>query len=334
MRSARIGWDEPALHGALARGLDLPASRDAQRLAGHLAGAFGLATVALVHYGSHAQGSGTGPDSAADFFVIVDHYRKAYQALAATLPHPFIAWRAAVLNRILPPNVISVAAPGAGTTRTAKCCVLSLGDLARACSRAPRDHFVRARLFQRVQLVWARDEESRARVSDAVAAARGATFAWSRPFLPEEFDAATYCRALLEISYAGEIRPEDDRRVGVLLETQAETLVPMYDTLLAHLAARGVLVRAGDRYRDRRRPGAVARSCARAWFGWSKARATLRWAKYVVLYDDWLDYVVRKVERRGGVAIDLTPRERRWPLIFLWPKALRFLGRQRRRGRR
>jgi hypothetical protein len=60
-------------------------------------------------------------------------------------------------------------------------------------------------------------------------------------------------------------------------------------------------------------------------------RATLRWAKYVALYDDWLEYVVRKVERRSGVALELTGRERRWPLVFLWPKLVRFLARPRRR---
>ena len=50
--------------------------------------------------------------------------------------------------------------------------------------------------------------------------------------------------------------------------------------------------------------------------------------QYVVLYEDWLDYVVHKVERRRGVTVELTDRERRWPLIFLWPKAIRILGRR------
>jgi len=44
-----------------------------------------------------------------------------------------------------------------------------------------------------------------------------------------------------------------------------------------------------------------------------------------VLYDDWLDYVVRKIARRSGVTVELTARERRWPLIFLWPKAIQYL---------
>jgi hypothetical protein len=324
--------DDPALRAALARGLDRPAGADAEALAGHLARAFGSATAAVIHYGSHAQQSGSGPDSAWDFFVIVDAYRPAYQALAAVRPRGFSPAWAAFLNRLLPPNVLSVTAPDGDPPRLAKCCVLSLRDLDRACSPAPADHFARARLFQHVELAWARDTNSRARVTAAVVSARSMTFAWGRPFLPARFDAATYARTLLEVSYAAEIRPEDDRRVDALMASQGGTMVPMFDALLGRLAAAGRLVREGDGYRDPRRPGALARAVARAWLGWSKTRATLRWAKYVALYDDWLEYVVRKVERRSGVTLELTPRERRWPLLFLWPKLLRFLGRPRRRA--
>jgi hypothetical protein len=331
LHTAPNGRDEPSLLETLARGLDAPPDPDTRRLAGHLAGTFGHAAVALLHYGSHAQSSGTEIDSAWDFFVVVDDYQQAYRSLGARLPYRLVAWRAALLNHVLPPNVISVVGPGPGAARTAKCCVLSLGDLARACSSMPRDHFVRARLFQHIQLVWARDEEHRRRVTGAVVAARRATFSWCRPFLPARFDPALFCRTLLDVSYAAEIRPEDDQRVEAVMAAQADTLVPMYDVLLAHLAGRGVLAREGDRYRDPRPPGVVTRALSRSWFGWSKLRATLRWAKYVALYDDWLDYVVRKIERRSGVSIEITPRERRWPLVFLWPKALRYLTRAGRR---
>jgi hypothetical protein len=106
----------------------------------------------------------------------------------------------------------------------------------------------------------------------------------------------------------------------------------MFETLLAGLAARGMLRRVADDYRVARAAGAFERASARAWFARSKARATLRWLKYVALYDDWLDYVVRKVERKSGETVDLSERERRWPLIFLWPRALRFIARRPRRG--
>lgn len=324
------GPDDAALRAALERGLDLPAGADAQRIAAFLAPAFGPACVALLHYGSHAQSAETGPDSAWDFFVIVDDYGAAYRALAAALPRGFPARRGALLNRILPPNVISVTTPGPDA-RLAKCCVLSARDLARACSPRPADHFVRARLFQQTHLLWTRDAAARARVADAIASARRGTFAWGRPFLPERFDARGYGRALLEVSYAGEIRPEAARHVDVLLDAQGPTLIPMFETLLARLVADGTLARDGGGYRDTRRPGVVGRALAKLWFGWSKTRATLRWLKYVALYDDWLDYVLRKVERRSGVRFELTERERRWPLVFLWPKALRFIAG--RRGR-
>jgi hypothetical protein len=107
--------------------------------------------------------------------------------------------------------------------------------------------------------------------------------------------------------------------------------MPVFETLLAGLAARGRLRRWGDDYQLTRPPGTLARAGARVWFGLSKVRATVRWLKYVALYQDWLDYVVRKVERKSGVSLELTERERRWPLLFLWPKAVRFIaGRPRR----
>jgi hypothetical protein len=78
-------------------------------------------------------------------------------------------------------------------------------------------------------------------------------------------------------------------------------------------------------YRDARPPDARAARRQAAYFRQSKRRATARWAKYVALYDDWLDYIVQKVARRTGQTVTLTARERRWPLLFLWPKAIRFL---------
>ena len=309
--------------GALALGLDRPAEADTRRLAAFVAHAFGPATVALIHYGSHAQHSAVSPDSARDFFVILDDYPSAYRALAATLDTRFRPGTASLLNRVLPPNVLSLKEPGAAPV--AKCAVLSLADLIRGCSAGARDQFVRGRLFQQIQLVWVRDARARDAVTAALVEARHCTFGWVRPFLPPHFDTHAYCLEMLRVSYAQEIRPEGHERLAALLEDQSATLLPMYGALLTDLAARGVLVREPDGYRDTAAPGAWARARQQLWFTVSKLRATLRWAKYIALYDDWLDYVVRKVERRSGVRMELTSRERRWPLIFLWPRAVRFL---------
>ncbi len=324
---------DPALRAALAAGLDRPPGPEAAALAAFLAGAFGPTTVAIIHYGSYAQNSGASPESARDFFVIVDRYPEGYRSLAAALHTRFAPAMASRLNRVLPPNVLAVVAPGDARPLPAKVAVLSLGDLLRACSVRARDHFVQGRLFQQVQLAWVRDPAAREAVLGAVLEARARTFEWGRPFLPPRFDAEGFARALLETSYAGEIRPEQEERLEVLLQAQRAVLIPLCGALLEHLAARGLLERDGNRYRDPRPPGRRARLGARAYFTGSKARTTLRWFKYVALYEGWLDYVVRKVERRSGVTLRLSPLERRWPLLFLWPKALRFLIRRpRRRG--
>jgi hypothetical protein len=64
---------------------------------------------------------------------------------------------------------------------------------------------------------------------------------------------------------------------------------------------------------------------------WSRVRATARWPKHAITFDGWLDYILRKAERHSGETIVLTPLERRLPFIFLWPRALGFLWRQRKR---
>ena len=333
MPPAPIPPPEPGLRAALEGGIFDPLPADAARLVTYLARAFGPSTVALIHYGSHAQGSGATPESARDFFVIVDDYPRAYRALAASRGGRFPAGAAATLNRLLPPNVVSVTEPEGSSPLTAKCAVLSVLDLRRACAPGARDLWVRVRAFQQVQLAWARDDAGRDAARAALVAMRASTLEWGRYFLPARFDAEGFCRALIAAGYRSEIRPEDPARVDVLVTAQRATLVPVYDALLGARVACGELARDTDGYHDPHPPGAAARLRMRVYLAVNKARATLRWAKYLALYEGWLDYLVQKVERRSGVKVELTPRERRWPLLFLWPKALRYLGaRPQRRG--
>ncbi len=315
----------PAVVRALTADVVEPLAPDAARVAQALAAAFGPACVALVHYGSHAQRSNAAPESAYDFFVIVTDYEPAYEALARSHGLPRTPRTAARLNRVLPPNIIAVRARDMTPPAVAKCAVLSLADLAHAVSAGANDHFIQGRLFQHVQLAWSRDRESRAAVLDALASCRARTCEWGRPYLPDTFDAAGYLRALLTRSFAAEIRPEDEDRIETLTGAQRASLAPVYDALLHQLAARKVIVREGDVYHPASPAPAPLRRRWERYFARSKRRATLRWAKYVILYDGWVDYIAAKVERRSGVRVALTSRERRWPLLFLWPRVLRYL---------
>ena len=316
---------DPALIAKLATGLDTVRSARTDQLAAFIAGACGQTTVALVHYGSHAQQSQPRAESAHDFFVIVDRYRDAYRSLTSNGVARFRPHVATVLNHLLAPNVIRVTVPGVTPALEGKCAVYSWSDFHLAASSLARDHFALGRLFQHVQVAWSRDQQSRERVIDLLVGARIATFVWGRPYLPRQFDVDAYCRILLETSFAAEIRPEGSERVNALVDAQRETLIPVYTALLDQLVQQRIVARNGKVYTIVEPAGKWAKFRATMYFRRSKVRATLRWLKYIALYDGWLEYILKKVAGRSGVSVELTERERRWPLIFLWPKAIRYL---------
>ena len=254
-------------------GLDSPVSPRAEELIRYITKAFGPSTAAIVHYGSRAQQSGSRPESAYDFFVIVDDYEAAFVSFANQVQPRFSARSAIVLSRFLPPSVVALThLPGTGAHDTAKCAVLSLRDLAMACSSDSPDHFAKGRLFQQLQLAWARDEASRKRVEDAIVSARLATFDWGAASMLSSFSIEDYLRILLATSYAGEIRPETRERIGELLTAQLPTMLAMYGALLANLEGRGVVRRTGDKYSLTQAPTPTERARMDSYFKRQGAR--------------------------------------------------------------
>jgi hypothetical protein len=111
--------------------------------------------------------------------------------------------------------------------------------------------------------------------------------------------------------------------VKEVYEAQREALRGMYGELLDEAAGQGRLRRTdGGRYAFVSPPGGMDRLRAELYFFFSKIRATARWLKHVVTFNDWLTYIRRKVERRTGREIHLTRLERKLPLLFLWPRVI------------
>jgi hypothetical protein len=203
----------------------------------------------------------------------------------------------------------------------------------RETSVARHDHFFLGRMFQPVEIVHAADEPTREGVLGGLASARALTYAWVRPWLPPSFDVETYCRTLLRVSLGREIRPEPSGRADALWDVQKEFLQSVYGRILADLAKAGELIARGSDYSLARPVTAGERLRVGWYFRWSMVRATARWAKYMVTFDDWLEYILRKARRHSGQDIVLTPRERRMPLVFLWPRVIRYLRHKDKQGR-
>jgi hypothetical protein len=304
----------------------LPAApaREAAALATQVAAAGGGAVRAVVFFGSRHTGAASRESFGAfDLFVVVADYRAFYAGLKAARQLRrgvgLVAW----LNTWLAPNQVAFRGEH---DAVGKLSVVTDATWLRESGPRRRDHFCAGRLFQPAQCVWAAEAAAGELALEGVAQAHAITLAWAAPWLPERFDAALYTRRLLEVSLAREIRPEPRGRAEALWSGQREHLLAVYARLLEAWADEGELESLGEGgYRLARAPTPTQRRAVESFFQRSKARATARWFKYMLTFDDWLDYIRLKAERHTGQPVVLTPRERRWPLVFLWPRLFRYL---------
>ena len=301
-----------------------PGGELAQRLTQSLVEVVGTHLRAVLLYGSHLLGASPDRYSAHDLVVVVEEYLGTYRELRRRgLTHrpprlmASLAW-------LLPPNVIAYS-PEGGDGPIAKCLIISARDFERELSSRSRDHFMISRLIQEVGVLYVRDAVAEQWLEARLDAARRTVLDWAAPYVATPFTAETLTREMIAICYRSEIRPESGSRAGSVFEAQRAYLVETYERLLADASTEGLLGREGNGYRSSRQPGPMARLRRSAYFFFSKLRVTARWFKHVLTFENWLPYVVRKVERRTGMNVELTALERRLPLIFLWPRLVRVL---------
>ena len=288
----------------------------------------GAAVRAVIFFGSRKTQARPDAWSAWDLFVLVSGYGDFYRSLrrAGALRRP--PGLAAGLNAVMPPNSLALRAPdpAGGPELLAKCAVVSLADFRRDTSEKHRDHFLMGRLFQPAEIVYAAGPADAEEALSGLARAALLTYHWVRPWLPERFDLEEYTRTLLRVSFSAEIRPEPAGRADALWQVQKEAQRPVYARLLEALRAEGELAEPTPGVYALVRPVTRAERLRRAaYFRVSLLRATARWAKYVVTFEGWLEFILRKARRHTGDDIVLTARERRLPLVFLWPRVWRYL---------
>jgi len=293
-------------------------------LAEGLVEAGGGSVRAVILYGSHLLNASPGSFSAYDFVVLVDDYSRFYREMkgAHELHRP--TWIMSALSKILAPNVIAFT-PDDGRHGIAKCLIVRKDHFERALGPEPSDHFLLGRMVQKVALVWAASPEDEAWVETRLDGARSRVLDWVGPYLERSFDAEAVGRRLLEVCYGAELRPEASNRSEAVFEAQRDHFRDRLAPALEQGAASGLLERDGKAFRFRTPPPPAARRRWRRHFLVSKVRSTTRWFKHIVTFDNWLPYIARKVERRTGIPVELTPWERRAPLIFLWPRVIRVL---------
>jgi hypothetical protein len=310
-----------------------PDDKKLQETVESLIEAGGGSVAAVLLYGSHVQNSSPDQNSAYDFVVLVDGYSRFFKAMGTKAHQRRPTWVLTLLSHFLPPNIISFGKGETGLARS-KCAIVNPRHLKGFLGPHSRDHFLKGRAVQKLALAWTRGPEDKVKVVSALRVARENLTQWVRPFVGQGFELKTFARTMLQVSYQGEIRPEASDRVDEVFASQTQVLLAIAQEALDAAIRDGLAEREGDLYRWTRNPGGLTRAWYRLYFTSSKARAVARWFKYVVTFDGWIDYIIRKIERRAGFKVEVTERERRWPVIFLWPKFFRVVKALLEAGRR
>lgn len=316
------------LHEAVAAEVLSPERDPTLRAAvAHLAALCGPALDGVVFFGSRrTRAASVNAWSAYDLVAVVGAYRPFFTALhGGGLVRRRPGWLA-LLAHWLPPTQISLRV--VEPELHAKVSVIRLDALVRETSARRHDHFVAGRLFQPSRVVYARNDAVRDAIAGALVAAYAQTWHWLRPWLLATFDAEAYGRQALATSMSWEVRPEPSGRAAALWAAQRDAQVPIITALLGELETRGDLRPLNGTppsWAMARPAGAGERLRSRIYFSRSLLRATARWAKHILTFEDWLEYIVRKASRHTGERLELSARERRWPLLFLWGRMFRFL---------
>jgi hypothetical protein len=258
-----------------------------------------------------------------DFYAVVDSYRAAYgRGLLA------------VANAVLPPNVFMVSVRHGSHEAHAKYAVVSSEDFARGVTGETLHSIVWARFCQPARLLFVRDAAAREAVAgdSAEAAVTMVRTAMAIRGIAGEvdLDPEALWQEGFRATYGTELRTERPETIRELFAAAPERYATVTALAVEELAARGELVlpAAADRPLHVVVDPDWSSGLAKRWrrrTPLAKSVYFFRLIKSAFTFGDWLPYALWKLGRHTGVSVELTPLQRRYPLIFGWPVIVRLL---------
>jgi hypothetical protein len=276
---------------------------------------YGDRLVGVFMYGSMLSQVTATQTSFPDFFVITDGYMGVFED-----------WRHWLSAYPLPPHIYHLSLD---STRHCKYNLVSLERFRRETSRYAADIYILGRFGKRVSLVWAKDDAARHTLTGCCHAAMANVAVWTLRGMQGEFDETEFTLACLNISYAGETRVETSSKVPRLFQAEEEFYRAIYPRLLTEWPECAALAEplGGGRFRIAGSPTERwLRRQATDWFlRNSRVRGVLRWPKFLLTVEGWVDIILAKIERTKGIKLEPSELTRRYPLVLGWPYFFRLL---------
>ena len=253
----------------------------------------GSGIAAVLFYGSCLRAGND--EGIVDLYLLADSYDQVHRSRLMR-----------ILNRLLPPNVYYIETPFEGRTVRAKYALLTLAQFERLVERTTLQSYFWARFAQPTVVLWARTSAVQERVTQALAAAVATTAHETRLLLgPEAPRRGVWVRAFYE-AYRTELRAESPERGLALYDTFAER----YDAITGILFGREAVPPVEARNARRR--------AERKWWRRrvvGKTLSVLRLMKSAFTFEDGATYLAWKIERHSGVSFELTPWQKRHPIL-------------------
>lgn len=230
------------------------------------------------------------------------------------------------------PRVSYLEWDGSDTRLRAKIATMTLAKFAEAAAGDTLDTTIWARFVQPSALVWQRDSEAAASVTEAIAEAARTAARLAVALGPVNGHADDYWRALFRATYRAELRVEPPGREASILAAHREHFAGL---LGAALGSAGIAyAQDGANITPR-----LDETQQREILAWWRPRRRLgkllnatRLARAAGTFEGAARYAAWKIERHTGVALDVTPWRERHPLLAA-PGVLWRVWRQRRSAR-
>jgi len=259
---------------------------------------FGPSTAAVVFYGSCLRQK-TDIGLLLDFYVLVDRYTPALENRIS-----------AFFARLLPPNVYYIEMPYEDRTVRAKVAVISVDQFLRGTGPEAFTSSLWARFAQPAAVLYARNDEVRRRVIQALANAVSTMMTRTIPLMDDTFSSRDLWVRAFSKTYGAELRPEQESKAAELVDADLSRYTTVTKLTLGPPGE-------DDTFHQTFTP----QQRAHARWAWNirriqgKTLNALRLIKAAFTFSGGLDYAVWKIERHSGVKIELSDAEKRRPLI-------------------
>ncbi|NIA71491.1 hypothetical protein HBA54_23145 [Pelagibius litoralis] len=268
------------------------------------------AVAAVLFYGSCLRESSV-QNKVVDLYLIVDSYKEAHGGRLSAL-----------FNRALPPNVYYLeTAYGDAVVLRAKYAVCSLADFAAGAGGRWFHPYLWARFAQPSRLAYCRNEATRTAITAILARAARKMVEEGLMLMEQNFSTRDLWTAVFRETYRTELRAEAPDRADKLYDANQGYFEQVGNAVLATLrvpAAATAAPPAGPSPLQWM-PLEQARTAVRArWLlrrAQGKLLSVLRLMKAAFTFVGGPDYLLWKIERHSGVAVTLTPWQRRHPIL-------------------